>query len=755
MPESSPSPPRNAAAPPPSSTGGASVPPPSLYNPDADVHILDRLAVLYRYRRIAIAVFVLTTAAMMIQGYTTEKIFRAQARLLIEDERSAAVPGVSADNFYEDSDLYYKTQYRILRGRDLTRRVVQKLNLGSIPEFNGTAVPPSTPATMLRDLEQKLVRLIKPAPSEPQEVPKVDETPDESSLVNDFIGRVGVEPVTGSKLVDVTFDSRDPKFAKLAVDTLVDQYVAQNLELKQQSTQNMIDWLDKELERQQQKTEESERALADYRERQNALSLDEKQNIVLVRLNKLNDDVMLAKSKRAQKQAVYDQLRSLPAGQHADTIPIIAQNPDVATAKTKLTGAQTERARAAERYGEKHPNMLKVNADVAEAQRQYDLAVNRAAAAIKNEYETAHLEEQAYARSLEAAKADAQDLSKKSVDYNVMEREAKTNRDIFQSLMTREKELRVSSNSRQNNVRVVDHAEVPGGPLAPTGRRTWLLSLAVGLALAVAVAYGLDYMNDTIKTPEDVARRLKLPFLGLVPSVRGDKHPVLASSHVPHDFGESFRALRTSLISKYPGEGTKIVVVTSAQPLEGKTTTAANIAMALAYGGSRVLLIDADMRRPGLHRPLRLTNERGLSQVLIGQARVRDVIQRTVDPNLLAITAGRTPPNPSELLSSERMKTLLTNLSHGPFDWIIVDTPPVLAVTDAVILAPAVSGVTFVIGAEMTRRRLAERAIETVLQTRPKYTAVVLNKVDFARNKYYYSRYYGHQYKNYYAEAAV
>ena len=750
-----------SATPPASSSGSpsptASAPPPLIYNTDHDVHILDRLAVLYRYRRIAIAVFVLTTAAMMIQGYSTEKIYRAQARLLIEDERSTAVPGVTPENFYEDADLYYKTQYRILRGRDLTRRVVNKLHLEAVPEFNGTAEPPSTPATMIRNLEHRLARVIKLSTqaAEPAEAAKVDETPDESSMVNAFISRVGVEPVTGSKLVDVTFDSMDQKFAKLAVDTLADEYVEQNLALKQQSTQNMIDWLDKELERQQQKTEESERALADYRERQNALSLDEKQNIVLVRLNKLNDDVMIARSKKAQKQAVYDQLRSLPAGQHADTIPLIGQNPDVADAKGKLTGAQTERVRTAERYGEKHPNMQKVNADVAEAQRQYDLAVNRAASAIKNEYETAKLEEQAYSRSLEAAKADAQDLSKKSVDYNVMEREARTNRDIFQSLMTREKELRVSNNSRQNNVRVVDHAEVPGGPLTPTGRRTWLLSLAVGLTLAIAVAYGLDYMNDTIKTPEDVARRLKLPFLGLVPSVRGDKHPVLASSHVPHDFGESFRALRTSLISKYPGEGTKILVVTSAQPLEGKTTTAANIAMALAYGGSRVLLMDADMRRPGLHRPLRLTNERGLSQVLIGQARVRDVIQRTVDPNLLAITAGRTPPNPSELLASERMKTLLTNLSHGPFDWIIIDTPPVLAVTDAVILAPAVSGVTFVIGAEMTRRRLAERAIETVLQTRPKYTAVVLNKVDFARNKYYYSRYYGHQYKNYYAEATV
>jgi len=224
---------------------------------------------------------------------------------------------------------------------------------------------------------------------------------------------------------------------------------------------------------------------------------------------------------------------------------------------------------------------------------------------------------------------------------------------------------------------------------------------------------------------------------------------------VSHEFGEAFRSIRTALLAGVTGAGTKILVVTSAQPLEGKTTTAANIAMALAVGGSRVLLVDADMRRPGLHRSLRLTNERGLSQVLAGQARVRDVIQRTVDPNLLAITAGRTPPNPSELLSSERMKTLLTNLAHGPFDWIIIDTPPVLAVTDAVILAPLVSAVTFVIGAEMTRRRLAERAVETVMQTRPKFAAVVLNKVDFARNKYYYARYYGHQYKNYYAEAAL
>ena len=738
------------------STPGGTKAPDLMYNAaNDDIHILDRLAVVYRYRRIALTVFVLASAAMMIQGYSNIQVYQARAQILIEDERSTAVPGItSTDNtYYEDPEPYYKTQYKILTGRDLTRKVIKKLHLENVPEYNGTAVAP-TGVPFLSSLKQQVGNLVSRTPAASLETPKIDETPDESNLVSSFVGHVSVNPVTGSRLVDITFDALDPKFAALAVNTLVDEYVDQNLALKLAGTQNMIDWLEQEVTKQQGKVQDSERSLAEYRDKQNALSLDDKQNIVLSRLNKLNDDVMTSRTKKAQKEVLYSQIKAISGGLSPESIPAVGQSPSVQTAKGHVIEAQRAREAMAAKYGEKHPNLVKANGDLAEAQRQYEVEISRAVQQIKNDYDTALLEEQTMSRALEGAKADAQDLSKKSVNYNVMEREANSNRQVYQSLLQRANELKVSSNSRQNNVRVVDHAEVPKGPMAPAGRRTWLLSLGVGLVLAVGVAYGLDYMNDTIKTPEDVTRRLKLPFLGLVPSVRGDKHPMLSSSNVPHDFGESFRALRTSLISKYPGEGTKIVMVTSAQPLEGKTTTAANIAMALAFGGSRVLLVDADMRRPGLHRPLRLTNERGLSQVLTGQARVRDVIQRTVDPNLLAITAGKMPPNPSELLASERMKTLLTNLSHGPFDWIIIDTPPVLAVTDAVILAPAVSGVTIVIGAEMTRRRLAERAIETVMQTRPKYAAVVLNKVDFARNKYYYSRYYGHQYKNYYVEAA-
>jgi capsular exopolysaccharide synthesis family protein len=273
----------------------------------------------------------------------------------------------------------------------------------------------------------------------------------------------------------------------------------------------------------------------------------------------------------------------------------------------------------------------------------------------------------------------------------------------------------------------------------------------MGLVVAFGLAFGIEYLDDTVKTPDDITRRLRLPLLGLVPAIRGERVPLLTEP-VPHDFGEAFRSLRTSLVFTSAGEQTRIVAVTSTQPLEGKTTTAANLALALALGGARVLVVDADMRRPGLHKSLGVQNTVGLSHLLQGQARVRDAVQRTAEPNLLMMPAGRTPPNPSELLGSERMSNFLANLERGPFDWVILDTPPVLAVTDAVILAPKISGIVFVVGSEMTRLVHAERALDTIRSSRPRAISAVLNRVDFDRNKYYYSRYYGYQYKSYYGQ---
>jgi capsular exopolysaccharide synthesis family protein len=344
------------------------------------------------------------------------------------------------------------------------------------------------------------------------------------------------------------------------------------------------------------------------------------------------------------------------------------------------------------------------------------------------------------------------ELDRKSGDYNVLERQAESDRQLWQSLLKQQKELQVVSNSRSNNVQLMDRAEVPGTPFSPNARREWFTALMAGLLVAFGLAFGIEYLDDTVKTPEDISKRFGLPLLGLVPAIRGSRVPLLSET-VPHDFGEAFRSLRTSLVFTAGAGESRVIAVTSSQPLEGKTTTACNLATALALGGSRVLLIDADMRRPGLHQIMGVENAVGLSHLLAGQSRVREAVQRTAEPNLFVMTAGHTPPNPSELLASERMKSFIANLSQGPFEWIVLDTPPVLAVTDAVILAGAVSAVVFVVGSEMTRRVHAERALATLRAGKPRSIGVVLNRVDFDRNKYYYSRYYGYNYKSYYGSA--
>ena len=365
----------------PTAVGAPSAVPPSSFTPETDVHLLDRIAVLYRYRQVALAVFVLASAAMMIQGYTTLQLYQAQAQIMIEDERATAVPGLNGPDtvFYEDPEPYYNTQYRILKGRDLTRHVIKKLDLATVPEFNGTAEPPTTPATIVQDARQRLMlllRLSKP-PAEP-ETPQVDETPDESALVSAFVSRAEVMPIRGSRLVNVSFTARDPKFAATAVNTLVDEYVEQNLQVKVQSSQNMLDWLNKELEKQQKKVQDSEQALSDYRDKQNALSLDDKQNIVTQRLTQLSDALTRTRTVKAQKDALYKQVREMSASTSPDSIPAIAQNSSVQALKSKVADLAQQRAQLMEKYGEKWPALQSVNANLQEARSQLEVETAKA-----------------------------------------------------------------------------------------------------------------------------------------------------------------------------------------------------------------------------------------------------------------------------------------------------------------------------------------------------------------------------------------
>ncbi len=726
---------------------------PPQFGVGAEPHLFDRLSVLFKYRWAATLAFLLVVGWVMVDSYTRIPVFQSTARLLIEDPNTdiATPTEISRNVTLVDPEIYLQTQLRIMRGRDLAQRVAAKLDMQTVPEFNGQGPKPTQLAVGIALVKYYAMWPYRMITSTQAEAPITALNPiSDSSYPDALLARLGVGQVRGSQLVDMTFNGADRAFAARAANAFADEYVANNLSLKVSTIEKSADWLTGEVEKQGKLVREGELRLSNYKEKQDAGALDSSQNIVVARLTAQNEAATKARLERIQKEGLWRQIQA--AGQDIESISSVIANPNIQALRATLNTLQQDSARLAERYGEKHPERQKVAAQLVSTESQLKSEIQKAFQNARNEFENAAQQEKELQSQLNQAKTAATALGGKGVDYAVLLREAESNRTVYNQLLTREKELRVVANSRTNNVRVVDRAEVPTAPSSPNHRRDWLYAIALGLAVGLGIAFGIDYLDDTVKTPDDITRRLKLKFLGLVPIVAGDRHPLI-SGPVPHDFGEAYRSIRTSLAAQLPGTGSRVVAVASSQPLEGKTTTAVNIAMALAVGGARVLLIDADMRRPSVHKALRMANDRGLSQLLAGQARMREVVQRTHDPNLLTITAGRTPANPSELLASDRMRALLAGLETGPFDWIIIDTPPVLAVTDAVILAPLVGAVAFVIGAEMTRWRLAERAVETLLSSNPRNVLAVLNKVNFGRNKYYYSRYYGHQYKNYYAES--
>jgi polysaccharide biosynthesis transport protein len=716
----------------------------SMLDTVPEVHLLDRLTVVFKHLRLITAVFAVVVSIAMLESYSQTPLYQARAQLFIQDERSTAITGLNAAEaaYWQDPEPYFNTQYRILQSRGLARRVIK--TLPPPPEMQ-----PTTFARVM-SLPRQIVNRWRSKPAAETEAPARDETADESAAIGGFLGGLSIEPIKGTRLVEVVYSSPDAEYSALAANRLASEFVQQNLDLKLQNTNSTVDWLKDEIEKQRTKVEKAERAMANYQEGQNAMSLDDRQNIVVANVNSLNEAATKAKTSRLQKESLYRQLSGVTADTDGvDAFPAIAQSQTIQDVKQQMAALRADKARLLQSRTENHPDVQKVNMQLEAANARLRAETSRLLQSVVNEYRTAVAEEQNLVASLETQKQQAITLNRKNIDYGILKREAEGERKVLDALFQQHKEMSVISNSRANNIRLADAAEVPGGPYTPNHGRDWLMALVLGLALGLALAYAVEYLDDTVKIPDDLTRRLKLPLLGLVPAVSGGKVPVLTNP-VPHDFGEAFRSLRTSLVFTNGTDGKRMIAVTSTQPLEGKTTTACNLAVALALGGSKVMLIDADMRRPGLHRTMGLQNEVGLSHVLTGQARVREAVQRTSEPNLYVMTAGRTPPNPSELLSSARMQNLITNLQTGPFDWVIIDTPPVLAVTDAVIIAPYVSGLVFVVGAEMTRRAHAERAIQTIQAGKPNIIGAVLNRVDLNRNKYYYSRYYGYHYKSYY-----
>jgi succinoglycan biosynthesis transport protein ExoP len=710
--------------------------------------VLDRLRALLRYRWVAAGVFLVVLTCTAIYAYSETPMYRAGARILIEleDEHSLAVEGVgsnsSASEYSIDPEPYFQTQYRILTGRDLALRAVARLDRRTLPEFDGTT-PPRRGIWRLRDtarltIGRELRRLRGvPEPLSPTSAPLPDE------VAADLVAsRVQVAPVKASRLVDVFYLSSDPTTAAAVTNAVVEAYVVQNLAFRRQSMGKSVEWLSAEVARQQRVVETSERAMAEYRAMQKTTTLSDSSNVVTARLAQLNDAATRARTVRAQKESLLRQAEALGTGA-ADAIPSVASNPYIQTIKARLADLQRQRALLAERYGDKHPEMVSLTASLQDVTQQLNAEVTKAVDTVRHEYESAMLEERTLAQALSDQQSVATDFDRKNVAYTLLEREAESNRTLYETLLQREKELQVLANSRGNNVRLVERATAPKAPATPDVRRMLVMGLLLGVVAAVGLVVGLDYLDDTIKSPEDITRKLGLPCLGLLPALKEEPKGRLLAAAKSGQFGESIRSLRTSVAFSHASPGAGVLLVTSAQPLEGKTTTACNLAAALAYGGAKVLLIDADMRRPGVHATIGLPTGAGLAEVLMGQATLTSTVVRLESPSLWILRAGTPPPNPSELLGSSAMDDLMEQLRGGPFDWVVVDTPPVLAVTDAPLVGKHTTGVVFVVGANMTRRRMAERAVESMGVGGPRILGAVLNRVDQSPDAYYaYEQYH-------------
>jgi capsular exopolysaccharide synthesis family protein len=371
---------------------------------------------------------------------------------------------------------------------------------------------------------------------------------------------------------------------------------------------------------------------------------------------------------------------------------------------------------------------------------------------VKNEYLAALAKENALTAALNAQKGDAMAMNRKEIDYSVLDRDVQSSRQLYDNLLQRAKETGVSTELKTSNIRVLDRAQTPLKPVSPQKPLNMLFALFGGGFLACGLVFFFEYLDSRIKTPDEIRAHLGLPYLGLLPALDSKhlsgKYP-LVSNGVPANFSEAFRAIRTNVLFSSAQEGSRSIVVTSTGPGEGKSVVASNLAISLADAGQRVLLIDADMRKPKAHEIFTLSQEPGLSNLLVGNALASESVRKSTVAGLWILTAGRVPPNPAELLGAQRCRHLIASLGDH-FDWIIIDSPPVMAVTDAALVAHGASGVLFVIGAEMTSRHAAKRAVDQLEQASGTFIGAVLNRVDLQHNAYYYSWYYRREYASYY-----
>lgn len=721
--------------------------------------IRDYLRVLLKRKWTVLACLFTVFSVAAIASLKMTPVYEASGSIAINKPDSSLgnfnnSPTFNID-YYDPTDL--ETEVKILQSDLLALQVVKDLGLDRRPEFGGKAALPSS-----LDLAPD------PLQADPSRT---------SALLASFRGNLKVTLAPNTKIIEVHYTSPDRQLAANVVNKLMEDYTENNFKSRFESTMQAEDWLKNQLVDLQMKVESSQQKLVQYQKEHEILGIDEKQNITTAKLDELNKALTAAESERMDKESVY---RLVQSGD-ADTVASAVSALDAAGAATQPASSLLESLRSKEadlkiqaaqlntQFGPAYPKLAQVNSQLKEVDAQILLETKKVAAKVRGQYMAAVQREELLHDALEKQKQEENKLNESAIDYSILKRDLDSYRQLYEGLMEKMKEAGVSAGLKSNNFRIVDVARVPTGPIEPNIPRNLAFAFILGLTSGVGLAFLQEGLDNTVRTAEQAQMISGLPPLGMIPlpakTAREGANPkrlVIATSSKeavemvaqarPHSqMAESYRALRTSLLLTNLGAPPKVIMVTSALPQEGKTTTSMNTALVLAQKGVRVLLIDADLRRPSIHKIMGWGPRSGLSNVLTGSATLKQTIQPSFLPNLSILPAGTPPPNPAELLASTNMRDVLEEL-RGQYDHIVVDTPPTLSVTDAVVLSPRADAIVLVIRSGQTTKQALRRSRDILTQVNAKVSGVLLNAVDLSSPDYYYYYEYQSKYSRYYRE---
>jgi succinoglycan biosynthesis transport protein ExoP len=702
-------------------------------------HLYDYLLILRKHQWLILSFLLAVVTIVTIATFRMQAVYVATARIEIDRENGSILPfqGMESYDYMMDLENYIETQSKILTSETLALQTIRSSGLGARPEYASPNGP--SEALAIGSLENQ---------KRPPEL-------------GAFLGSLGVKRVANSRLMDVTFESTDPQFAARIVNEHIKNFQDQNIKSRYDETTRATTWLHDELDDLKIKVQESEDKRIAYERKNQIWTLDDKQNITTQRLSDINKSLTDAQEERMKKEALYQFAK---AGDVAD-VPQLRENPIFQGLMQKRQAASGEYLDAVNQYGPNFPKVQRLQAQLKDLdqliQKEQVNTLNR----IEIDYREAKQRETLLTQALDQQKVETNEMAERMVEYNILKREAEANKALYDGLMTKLKEVGISAALQSSNIRVVDPAMIPAYPSRPAKARNIALAFLVGLVGGIGLALMREYLDNTVKTPDDIETLARLPSLAVVPQFDGsstngsrkrllqgiasnghEKRIELVAQHLPKSqMSEAFRALRTSLLLSQPGRPPQVILVTSALPREGKTTAAANLAVTLAQLGDSTVLVDADLRKPGVGRLLNMGNGKyaGFSSYLAGVSSLDLVTVPHPDiPNLAAIPTGPLPPNPADLLSSHKLADAIAEL-RTKFKFVVIDSPPIMAATDAVILSVQTDGVLLVVRSGETPKEAFTRTRDLLISVKCHILGVVLNAVDSSAPDYYYSyRYY-------------